>query len=97
LASTRTVITDTSPDDQGLCRKKKDWAEERTKANVGYDEVLSKKRTTTNSQVALSVIDELLKIVADGNMFTYEETEQMIETGMHEWYEGMPDLWTNSC
>jgi hypothetical protein len=26
-----------------------------------------------------------------------EETEQMIETGMHEWYEGMPDLWTNSC
>jgi hypothetical protein len=25
-------------------------------------------------------------------MFTYEETEQMIETGMHEWYEGMPDL-----
>jgi hypothetical protein len=29
-----------------------------------------------------SVIDELLKIVADGNMFTYEETEQMIETGM---------------
>jgi hypothetical protein len=28
---------DTSPDDQGLCRKKKDWAEERTKANVGYE------------------------------------------------------------
>jgi hypothetical protein len=55
-------------------------------------------RTTTNSpEVTHSVIDELLKIVADGNMFTYEETEQMIETGMHEWYEGMPDLWTNSC
>jgi hypothetical protein len=37
-------------------------------------------------------VDELLKIVADGNMFTYEEAEQVIETGMHEWYEGMPDL-----
>jgi hypothetical protein len=40
----------------------------------------TEERTTTNSQVALCVIDELLKIVADGNMFTYEETEQMIET-----------------
>jgi hypothetical protein len=54
-----------------------------------------KKDHKPTSQVALCLLLMNLKIVADGNMFTYEETEQMIETGMHEWYEGMPDLWTN--
>jgi hypothetical protein len=77
---------DTSPDD-GLCRKKKDWAEERTKANVGYDEVLAPGKDHNQLASRTLSVDELLKIVADGNMFTYEETEQMIETGMHEWYE----------
>jgi hypothetical protein len=53
--------------------------------------VLAPRKGPQPTRKSHSVIDELLKIVADGNMFTYEETEQM-KTGMHEWYEGMPDL-----
>jgi hypothetical protein len=83
-----------NPDAQVLCRKRKNWADERMKNNVGYDEVLAPKEKDHNQLATrtMSVIDELLKIVVEENMFTYEEAEEMIETGMHEWYVGMPDL-----
>lgn len=77
-----------------LCRDKKSWAEERTKDDVGYNELLAPKKKEHNQLASrtLAVVDEILKIVVDGNMFTYEEAEQMIETGMHAWCEGTPDM-----
>jgi hypothetical protein len=82
------------PEARVLCRERKSWEDERVKDNVGYNEVLAPKEKDHNQLASrtLSVIDELVKIVADGSMFTYEETEQMIETGMHEWNQVMPDL-----
>lgn len=75
-----------------LSREKKIWAVERVKDNVGYDEVLapSNKDHIQLASRTLSVIDELLKIVADGNMFTYEEAEQMVETNCTSGTRGCP-------
>jgi hypothetical protein len=82
------------PDVTPLSRERKKWEEEQLKTDVGYESVLAP-RTEDHERHAsaiLEVIDELLNMVKNETMFTYEDAEHMVENNSYEWIHKVTDL-----